>query len=101
MLFKTTCTEHRVYNTGTTIPDGTKNSFYSSVILNHFHEVSSMCTCYFVYYEGHTVRYSFSLSIMTGILSDGISITVLKGFMGTSSNDHLPPKQVSASSWTE
>ena len=38
MLFKTTCTEHRVYNTGTIIPDGTKNSFHSSVISNHFHE---------------------------------------------------------------
>ncbi|KAK2820540.1 hypothetical protein Q5P01_023499 [Channa striata] len=35
------------------------------------------------------------------ILSAGISITVLKGFMGTSSNDHLPLRQESASSWTE
>lgn len=49
----------------------------------------------------HTVRYSVSLVMMAGILSAGISITVLKGFMGTSSNDHLPLKQVSASSWTE
>lgn len=54
-----------------------------------------------VYCELHTVRYSLSLSIMAGILSAAISITVLKGFMGTSSNDHLPLKQESASSWTE
>lgn len=54
-----------------------------------------------VYCELHTVRYSLSLSMMAGILSAGISSTVLKGFMGTSSNDHLPLKQESASSWTE
>ena len=39
--------------------------------------------------------------MMMGNLSAGISITVLKGFMGTSSNDHLPLRQVSVSSWTE
>lgn len=39
--------------------------------------------------------------MMTGILSAGISMTVLNGFMGTSSNDHLPLKQESVSSWTE
>lgn len=54
-----------------------------------------------LYCELHTVRYSLSLSMMTGILSAGISITVLNGFMGTSSNDHLPLKQESVSSWTE
>lgn len=53
-----------------------------------------------VYCEGHTDRYSLSFSMMAGILSVGISITVLKGFMGTSVNDHLPLKQESASSWT-
>lgn len=68
-----------------------------------FTEPFSLCVhrCLLVYCEGHTVKYSLSFSMMAGILSVGISITVLNGFMGTSLNDHLPLKQESASSWTE
>ena len=46
-------------------------------------------------------RYSLSFSMMVGMLSAGISITVRKGFMGTSSKDQRPLRLESASSCTE
>lgn len=48
MLFKTTCTEHRVYNTGTIIPDGTKtvSTQVSYRTISMSLKVFSMCTLF-------------------------------------------------------